>query len=155
MDSSSSFHDHKNHLCEGSDQNLQIDDLHKREPSIAPRSQISQHTFSENGRTEDPWFLKLSGWFTEIISLIVAIIVIIIIVVILRFYDGKPFSETPSRSSLNTIITILSMAFSSVVVAAVISGGNTNSSLNVILTLKQLLVSRNGRHMPHHIYLLI
>ena len=133
LDVHSSFQNQNCDFCEESDQHIQIEDLRMRKSSITLKPRISQKSLlSDNNQTEDPWFLKLSGWLIEITSLILAVFTIAAVVLLLRFYEGKPISEIPSWPSLNTIVTILSMAFSAFIMAAVTSGKNISLLLKIL-----------------------
>lgn len=73
----------------------------------------------------NPTQLKLrwhGGWLTEIISLVAAWCIMVAVIAILYHYRGKQLSETPTRPSLNTIINILSTAFTALVTLATTAG---------------------------------
>lgn len=75
------------------------------------------------------------GWQIELLSLMVAWGILAAVVVLLHHYKGKQLYETPARPSLNTIINILSTAFTALVMLATTAGTMFLSNTLQYLTL--------------------
>ena len=88
------------------------------------------------------WYWKFMGWSIEIFSLLGSFCIVAAIAGLLKFYDGKAMSNTPSRPSLNTIISILSAALTALITGATTAGKTLKyvfsiSGINLDLAISQ------------------